>query len=444
MKKKPLLSFWQIWNMSFGFLGVQFGFALQNANISRILSNLGADLSHLSWYWLAAPMMGLIIQPIVGWASDRTWNRLGRRKPYILGGALVSMLAMFIMPNSALVTAWIMPVFFGAIMFALMDGSFNVTFQPFRSLVADMLPDEQRNVGYSVQSLLINAGAVIGSILPYFLTNVLGVQNEAPAGQVPHSVIWSFYIGGSMLILSVLVTVFKTKEYSPAEFREFNPTEDFEKEKHTSFWKTLASMPKTMLQLAVVQLFAWFALYLMWVYTTPAVAQHYWHTPIGDAVSVAYNEAGNWVGIIFGTYSLFAALFSIAIPWLAKKFTRKVVYSFALLAGGLGYISMYLFQNPNFLIISMIGVGIAWAAILSLPFAILSSTLPAQKMGVYLGIFNFTIAGPQILSGLVGGPILKYFFHEHAIYILVLAGISMFLASAMVFFVNDVNAKKNS
>lgn len=435
--KKPHLSYQQIFSLSFGFLGVQFGFALQNANVSRILSTLGADLHNLSLFWLAAPIMGLIIQPIVGWASDRTWNRAGRRKPYILGGALVSMLAMFIMPNSAQFTVWLAPVVFGAVMFALMDGSFNVTFQPFRSLVADMLPNDQRNLGYSVQSLLINTGAVIGSILPYFLTNVLGVENVAPDGQVPRSVIWSFYIGGTVLILSVLVTIFKTREYSPAEFQQYSPPEQEEIKQKTGFWSTLKSMPKTMLQLAVVQLFAWFALYLMWVYTTPAVAQHYWHTAIGDASSEAYNEAGNWVGIIFGTYSLFAALFSIIMPWLAKKFNRKIVYAFALFIGAAGYFSMYFFHNPHHLIVSMIGVGIAWAAILSLPFAILSSALPASKMGVYLGIFNFTIAGPQILSGLLGGPILKHFFSEHAIYILVVAGFSMLLGSISVFFVKD-------
>jgi maltose/moltooligosaccharide transporter len=435
--EKPRLNFWQIWNLSFGFLGVQFGFALQNANVSRILSNLGADLHNLSLFWLAAPVMGLIIQPIVGWASDRTWNRLGRRSPYILGGALVSLLAMFVMPNAAHVTAWIMPVLFGAIMFALMDGSFNVTFQPFRALVADMLPEEQRNLGYSVQSLLINTGAVIGSVLPYFLTNVLGVKNDAPGGQVPPSVIWSFYIGGSVLIISVLVTIFKTKEYSPSEFNRFNYLNVQDKNQKTNFWTTLKSIPKTMIQLAVVQLFAWFALYLMWVYTTPAVAQHYWHTAIGDASSEAYNEAGNWVGIIFGAYSFFAALFSIAMPWLAKITNRKTVYATALFAGFLGYISMYFFNNPNHLFISMAGVGIAWAAILSMPFAILSSALPAHKMGVYMGIFNFTIAGPQIISGLVGGNILKYIFNEQAIYILILAGFSMLLGGIAVFFVKD-------
>jgi maltose/moltooligosaccharide transporter len=325
-----------------------------------------------------------------------------------------------------------------------MDGSFNVTFQPFRALVADMLPDEQRNIGYSIQSFLINAGAVIGSILPYFLTNILGVANEAPEGQVPDSVIWSFYIGGSILILSVLVTVFKTREYPPSEFAEYKNITAEEENSKESFWQTMKSMPKTMVQLAFVQFFAWFALYLMWVYTTPAVAQHFWHTPIGDSISTEYNEAGNWVGIIFGAYSLFAALFSVAMPWLAKKIGRKSVYAGALIAGALGYSSMYLFQNPNWLILSMVGVGIAWAAILSMPFAILSSALPAKKMGVYMGIFNFTIAGPQILSGLLGGFILKYLFDQQAIYILMLAGVSMFLGALMVYFVDDKHELKNN
>lgn len=443
MRQLPKLSFWQIWNISFGFLGVQFGFALQNANASRILSNLGADLHHLPLFWLAAPIMGLIVQPIVGHVSDRTWNRLGRRLPYILGGALVSMLAMFMMPNASMVVAWMAPVLFGAIIFALMDGSFNVTFQPFRALVADMLPDEQRNVGYSIQSFLINAGAVIGSILPYVLTNLMGVSNEAPDGQVPQSVIWSFYIGGAILIISVLVTVFKTKEYPPAEFNEYKNISEAEQQEKQSFWVTLRSMPKTMVQLAVVQFFAWFALYLMWVYTTPAVAQHFWHTPVGDAGSANYNEAGNWVGIIFGAYSLFAALFSIAMPWLAKQWGRKTVYSLALMAGCLGFVSMYFLTNPNHLIVSMIGIGIAWAAILSMPFAILSSALPAKKMGIYMGIFNFTIAGPQIISGLLGGTILKTFFDGQAIYILIVAGVSMLLGAIAVYFVDDIHAKSH-
>lgn len=437
MKKQPLLSFWQIWNLSFGFLGVQFGFALQNANVSRILSSLGADVHALPLFWLAAPIMGLLVQPIVGAASDRTWNRIGRRLPFILGGALVSALAMMFMPNSALVIGFMSPIIFGAVMLALMDGSFNVTFQPFRALVADMLPEDQRNLGYSIQSFLINVGAVIGSILPFVITNIFNVENVAPEGQVPSSVIWSFYIGGSVLIVTVLVTVFRTKEYPPKEFNEYKNITEEEQHEKSNFFKTMMSMPKTMIQLAVVQFFSWFALYLMWVFTTPAVAQHYWGTQVGDASSEAYNLAGNWVGVIFGAYSLFAAIYSVIMPWFAKYTSRKFVYAFSLVCGGIGFVTMYFFNNPNLIIVSMIGIGMAWAAILAMPYAILSSAIPAKKMGVYMGIFNFTIAGPQIVSGILGGVIVKYLFGQQAIMMIVLAGVSMLIGALTVYFVKD-------
>jgi len=446
MRIKPRLNFWQIWNVSFGFLGIQIGFALQSANVSRILSNLGADLHSLSFFWLAAPLMGLIVQPIVGAASDRTWNRFGRRGPYLLGGAIVACFAMWLMPNSAALVSIIPPLVFGAIMFALMDGSFNITMQPFRALVADMVPEEQRTLGYSVQSFLINTGAVVGSILPYFLTNILGVQNTAPSGQVPPSVIWSFYIGGAILLSSVIWTVFRTKEYPPKEYCEQNNL-DFEvwsehrkekksmAEKFKNFIHLFTQMPPIMARLAIVQFFSWFALYLMWVYTTPAIAQHVYGVPIGDSSSDLYQEAGNWVGVLFGAYSLFAAIFSILMTRIARLIGRKATYSLALVLGGLGYLSMYIFNTPNMLIISMVGIGIAWAAILAMPYALLSESLPADKMGVYMGIFNFTIAGPQIISGLVGGTILRNLFDNHAIYILVVCGVSMLLGACSVMFV---------
>ncbi|HPV56508.1 MAG TPA: MFS transporter, partial [Tenuifilaceae bacterium] len=330
MIKKPKLNFWQIWNLSFGFLGVQAGFALQNANVSRILSNLGADLHHLSFFWLLAPIMGLVIQPWVGAASDRTWNRLGRRSPFIFGGAIAAAIGMFFLPNANWAVAIIPPILFGALMFAFMDASFNVTFQPFRSLVADMTPDEQTNQGYSIQTLLINLGAVIGSFLPFVLTNYIGISNTAPEGQVPDSVIWSFYIGGSILLISVLWTVFRTKEYPPKEFAEYQgkTLEEEKAAEHVGFFKTLFSMPKVMGQLAVVQFFSWFALFIMWVYTTPAVSQHIWGTAIGDSTSEAYNEAANWVGVLFGLYSVFAAIFAIFMNKIADKFGRKKTYAF--------------------------------------------------------------------------------------------------------------------
>lgn len=446
MRTKPKLSFWQIWNVSFGFLGIQMGFALQSANVSRILSNLGADLHALPLFWLAAPVMGLIVQPIVGAASDKTWNRFGRRGPYILGGALVATLSMWLMPNASLVVSLIPALVFGALMFALMDGSFNITMQPFRALVADMVSEDQRTLGYSVQSFLINTGAVIGSILPYVLTNMLGVANEAPEGQVPASVIWSFYLGGAILLISVLWTVFRTKEYEPKTYCEQNGldhdtwiNDKNEKKSLTEnisdFFGLMKNMPKTMMQLAIVQFFSWFALYIMWVYTTSAVAQHVWGTTIHDTSSSAYQEAGNWVGIMFGAYSLFAAIFSILMTRIAKAIGRKTTYMVSLLLGGIGYISMFYITTPNALIFSMIGIGIAWAAILAMPYSILSESLPADKMGVYMGIFNFTIAGPQIISGLIGGVILTSLFGNQAIYMMIVCGVSMLLAALAVSFV---------
>ena len=446
--KKRKLSFWEIWNLSFGFLGVQFGFALQNANASRILTSLGADPHDLSFFWLVAPFMGLIVQPVVGAASDKTWTRLGRRSPYILIGAIVSMVAMFFMPNAPLVVkaggAGILA--FGVAMLALMDASFNVTFQPFRALVADMTPDEQRNVGYSVQSFLINVGAVIGSALPFILTWA-GIANEAEAGKVAPSVIWSFYIGGSLLLLSVLVTVFKTKEYPPKEFEALNGITTEDKTKKENFFKLVLNMPKAMKQLALVQLFSWFPLFLMWVYSTTAISQHFFGVPIdfnaehetNPTIRQAFDDAGNWVGICFAVYSLVAALYSVLMPKLIKMSSRKFVFAMSLLLGGMGYISMYFFTNQYQILISMIGVGIAWAAILALPYAILSGSLPAKRMGIYMGLFNLTVVIPQILSGIFGGPILRTFFNGEGIFILVLAGVIMIFGAFAVKFVDDKN-----
>ena len=444
MKKQPRLSFWQIWNLSFGFLGVQFGFALQNANASRILTSLGADPHELSFFWLVAPIMGLIVQPVVGAASDKTWNKLGRRSPYILFGAIVSMLAMFFMPNAPMIVKGGSALIFGVVMLALMDGSFNVTFQPFRALVADMTPEEQRNVGYSIQSFLINVGAVIGSALPFILTAV-GISNDSIGGNVAPSVIWSFYIGGSLLLISVLVTVFKTKEYPPEEFEAYNNITEEDKEKKESFLHLLRNMPTTMKQLSIVQLFSWFPLFLLWVYSTTAISQHYFGVPIdfnaetetNKNILSAFNEAGNWVGMCFAVYSLVAALFSIVMPKLISLTSRKTVYSGALFLGGLGFISSMMFTNQYMLLISMIGIGIAWAGILAMPYTILSGALPAKRMGIYMGLFNLTVVVPQILSGVFGGPILRTFFGGQGIYILVLAGVIMILGSVSVFFVKQ-------
>ena len=469
--KQPVLPFWQVWNVSFGFLGVQFGFALQNANVSRILSDLGADLHSLALFWLVAPVMGLIIQPVVGSASDRTWNRLGRRRPYILAGAFAAGLGMILMPNAPLFVTIMAPMLFGALMLALMDASFNVCFQPFRSLVSDMVPASQRNLGYSVQSLLINIGAVIGSILPFVLTNVAGLNNTASPGQVAPSVIWAFYIGATVLLGSVLWTVFRTKEYAPSDYARYKglQTDSEDKTEKTGFFKLVATMPATMKQLAVVQFFSWFALYIMWVYTMPAITQHIWGVDkqwfdpafIAAAGSVpadviaAKGAAGDWVGILFATYSVFAAVFSVFLARLADTFGRKTVYASSLVLGGLGYISFLISgdispvhvnlfitdvtvpQGAVNLVFPMIGVGIAWAAILAMPYAMLAGALPADKTGVYMGIFNFTVAIPQIVAGLTAGWILSRVFENTAINIIVVAGVSMLCAAVAVFFVKE-------
>lgn len=426
-QKKPLLSFWQIWNMSFGFLGVQIGYSLQNANTSRILSAIGADVHHLSYFWLAAPLAGLFVQPIVGLSSDKTWTRLGRRIPFILGGAIVSALAMFFMPNSEHFAQLFPAVFFGAMMLLFMDVSFNVTMQPFRALVSDMVDESQRNKGYSIQSFLINVGAVFGSLLPFLLT-WWGIANEPEAGQkVAPTVIWSFYIGGAVLLASVLWTSFRTKEYPPEEYAKYNNLEEKENEnpEKVSFFTLIKNVPNAMKQLAVTQFFSWFALFLMWVYTTQGIAQNIWGTT--DATSNAFNEAGNWTGVIFAAYSVFAALFSLVITPLANKYGRRNVYVVSLILGGLGLLSMLFIKDKNLLFLPMIGVGIAWAAILALPYAILSSKLPAKQTGVYMGIFNATITIPQIAAGLLGGVLLSA-LGGTAINMLALAGVSMAVA----------------
>ena len=426
-QKKPLLSFWQIWNMSFGFLGVQIGYSLQNANTSRILSAIGADVHHLSYFWLAAPLAGLFVQPIVGLSSDKTWTRLGRRIPFILGGAIVSALAMFFMPNSEHFAQLFPAVFFGAMMLLFMDVSFNVTMQPFRALVSDMVDESQRNKGYSIQSFLINVGAVFGSLLPFLLT-WWGIANEPEAGQkVAPTVIWSFYIGGAVLLASVLWTSFRTKEYPPEEYAKYNNLEEKENEnpEKVSFFTLIKNVPNAMKQLAVTQFFSWFALFLMWVYTTQGIAQNIWGTT--DATSNAFNEAGNWTGVIFAAYSVFAALFSLVITPLADKYGRRNVYVVSLILGGLGLLSILFIKDKNLLFLPMIGVGIAWAAILALPYAILSSKLPAKQTGVYMGIFNATITIPQIAAGLLGGVLLSA-LGGTAINMVALAGVSMAVA----------------
>jgi maltose/moltooligosaccharide transporter len=439
--QKPRLSFWQIFNMSFGFLGIQFGFALQTGNASRILQTFGADVEHLSWFWLAAPITGMIVQPIIGHYSDRTWTKLGRRRPYFLTGAILSGLALFFMPNSSMLAAIIPPIVVGAGMLMIMDASFNVAMEPFRALVADNLPDSKHNDGFSMQTCLIGVGAVVGSWLPYVFANWLGIAKTAAPGHVPNNLLYSFYAGGLVLIASILWTVIKTKEYPPEEYAKFHEEEtEAEKVKRGGIAEIihdLANMPKTMKQLGVVQFFSWFALFSMWVFTTPAIVDHVYHIKAGDTSSVAYNNAGNWVGVLFGIYNAVSAVYALMLPRIVRKTSRKKTPAFSLAMGGLGLVSIFFIKSDYWLILPMIGIGLAWGSILAMPYAILSSSIPARKIGVYMGIFNFFITFPQIVNGVIGGPIVKYFYNGHAIYALVMAGVFMFLAAISVLFVQD-------
>ena len=337
MKSKPRLSFWQIWNMSVGFLGIQFGFALQNANASRILLTFGADLHHLSWFWLVAPITGMIVQPIIGYFSDKTWNRLGRRRPYFLAGAMLASAALIMMPNAPHLANFIAPMFIGGGLLMIMDASFNISMEPFRALVADKLPDEQHTLGFSVQTVLIGIGAVVGSWLPYILGNWMGIPKEASGeGLVPPNVVYSFYFGAAVLIATIIWTIASTKEYPP----EFYEDEEKEEEKTKGI-----KIPKKMWQLLLVQFFSWFALFSMWVYTTPAVAEHFYGT--SDPNSAAYQDAGNWVGILFGIYNGVSAIVALMLPYVAKFITRRLTHLAALTLGGLSFLSFALIQRSG-------------------------------------------------------------------------------------------------
>lgn len=438
--QKPRLSFVQLINMSFGFLGIQFGFALQNGNASRILQTFGADVEHLSLFWLAAPITGMIVQPIIGHYSDNTWTRLGRRRPYFLAGAVLAAFALIFMPNSAFLAAALPPIMIGAGMLMIMDASFNVAMEPFRALVADNLPDSQRSAGFSVQTFLIGIGAVLGSWLPYFLTEYFGVSKTAAAGQVPDNVVYSFYTGAFILVATLVWTVVTTKEYSPEEYDKFHPEEKSEIEKKgvLAIFTDFSKMPRTMAQLGLVQFFSWFALFSMWVFSTPAIAQHIYHVAPGDTSSVQFADAANWVGILFGIYNGVSALYALFLPSIARLTSRKIAHAFSLTAGGAGLLSIYFITDPNWLILSMVGIGLAWGSILAMPYAILSGSIPAKKMGVYMGIFNLFITFPQIVNGFFGGMMVKGFFNGEAIYALVIAGIFMLCGAISVLYVQDL------
>jgi maltose/moltooligosaccharide transporter len=427
MGKRPRLTFGQIWNMSFGFMGIQFGFALQNGNASRILLTFGADVHNLSWFWLVAPITGMIIQPIIGFMSDKTWNRLGRRRPYFLVGAILTSIALILMPNAPHLASFIAPMFIGGGLLMIMDASINISMEPFRALVADKLPEEQHTLGFSVQTLLIGIGAVVGSWLPYMLGNWMGVSMNADGvGLVPDNVTYSFYFGAFVLLATILWTIFTTSEYPPDELVKTAEVE----EKPKKFF-----IPPIMIKLLLVQFFSWFALFSMWVYTTPAVAMRFYGTT--DPNSPAFQEAGNWVGILFGVYNGVSAIIALSLPLIAKRLTKKITHSIALFIGGVSLLSFLIFNDPHLLIIPMIGIGIAWGSILAMPYAMLASSIPPKRMGVYMGLFNMSITIPQIVSGVLSGLILKYFFADNPILCIVMAGASMFLGAIAALFIKE-------
>ncbi len=495
--KKPELSFWQIWNMSFGFLGIQFGFALQNANVSRIFETLGANIDDIPILWVAAPVTGLIVQPIIGYMSDRTWNNWGRRRPYFLVGAVFATAALFIMPNSPVL--WV-----AAGMLWIMDASINISMEPFRAFVGDNLPDEQRTTGFAMQSFFIGVGAVVASMLPWMLTNWFAIGNQAPEGVISDSVKWSFYIGGGIFLLAILWTVFRSFEYPPEKLAAFEGAEEhsaaeeisleerdrtvnqmnkfgliflgvgallnvwfisqslkkdlyilsiglvltgvlfliasfLRKNQNESGFTTIMSdllnMPKTMKQLAYVQFFSWFALFSMWIYTTAAVTSHIYGS--SDTTSATYNEGADWVGVCFAVYNGIAALAAFLLPIMARKTSRKTTHAICLVMGAIGLASIFFVKNPSLLLASMIGIGFAWTSILSMPYAILTGSLPANKMGYYMGVFNFFIVIPQILASAVLGFIISRFFENDAINAMLIGGVSFVIAAGLTMFVDD-------
>ena len=483
MSSKPQLSFWQIWNMCFGFLGIQFGFALQNANASRIFETLGASMEAVPGLWIAAPLTGLLVQPLVGHCSDRTWTRWGRRRPFFMIGAVLSALALLLMPASP--TLWI-----AAGTLWVLDASINVSMEPFRAFVGDQLAPRQRPAGYAMQSFFIGVGAIVASLLPYLLAR-WGVANTAAPGQVPDTVRYAFWFGAAVLLLAIAWTVWRSREYSPAELAAFDDAQPTVQQRELvaggkpSRWQAggwlllgvvlavlitrahgdrmlyvlaglcaayglllglarrlpgthllasivgdLRAMPLTMRRLAWVQFFSWFALFAMWIYTTAAVAGT--HFGASDPQSAAYNEGANWVGVLFGAYNGFAALAALLIPLMVRALGLRGSHLLNLWLGGAGLVSMMFIDDPKWLLLSMLGVGFAWASILSLPYALLSDSVPAAKMGVYMGIFNFFIVIPQLVAASALGFALRTWLGGVPMHVLVLGGCSLFVAGVCV------------
>jgi maltose/moltooligosaccharide transporter len=433
---KHRLTFRQIINMSFGFFGIQFGFALQNANVSRIFQTLGAEIDKIGFLWIAAPLTGLLVQPIIGYMSDRTWHRKwGRRRPFFFIGAVLASIALFLMPQSTML--WM-----AAVLLWVLDASINISMEPFRAFVGDKLTSAQRTTGFATQTFFIGLGAVIASLLPYIFTNVFHISNTAPEGQIGDSVKYSFYIGALIFFLSVLWTVISSDELPPENIEEWKQEKAQSKGLVIAIkeiTKGIFSMPKTMGQLAIVQFFTWVGFYCMWLYSTPAIAQNAYGTI--DATSKAYQDAGDWVGVMFTVYSGISAVAAFLLPLLAQKIRRKYTHMICLIIGGVGLVSMIYIQSPQMLLVPMIAIGVAWASTLTMPYAILAGALPPAKMGFYMGVFNFFIVIPQLVASFVMGFVIKDIFHEQAIYALVIGGICMAIGGIMNFIVVDKDEK---
>ncbi len=428
MLKKPELSFWQMWNLSFGFFGVQIAYALQSANISRIFATLGADPHDLSFFWILPPLMGMVVQPLVGTWSDKTWCRWGRRKPYLYIGALVAVAVMAFLPNAGSLGLTVkMAMVFGLVMLMLLDTSINMAMQPFKMMVGDMVNERQKAQAYSIQSMLCNAGSLVGYLFPYIFTWI-GIQSVAPKGVIPDSVIYSFYVGAAILILCVLYTGATVKEMNPEEYAAFHgiKPEEEKKEEQKGLVHLLLHAPKAFWQIGLVQFFSWVGFLYMWTYTNGAIAETIWQTT--DTASKAYQAAGDWVGVLFAVQAIGSIVWAMVLPLFKHA---KMGYAVSLVIGGLGFISTYFIHDQHLLFVSYLLIGCGWAAMLAMPFALLTNALTGGSMGAYLGLFNCTICLPQIIAALVGGLLLKLVGGEQAM-MLVVAGLSLLLGAVAV------------
>ena len=445
MGVKRNLSFRQLFNLSFGFFGVQIAYALQSANISRIFATLGADPHQLSFFWVLPPLMGMIVQPLVGKYSDKTWNRLGRRKPYLIVGALIAVAVMLLLPNAgnftftqSLFLGLNAAMWFGLFSLMFLDTSINIAMQPFKMMVGDMVNEEQKGLAYSIQSFLCNAGSLAGYIFPILFTWV-GIANTAPEGVVPDSVKWSFYIGAAILMLCVLYTFVTVKELNPEEYAEFHglDTKKDEKKEEAGFIKLLINAPSTFWTVGLVQFFCWAAFLFMWTYSNGAIATQCFGWDGANTADNAFQNAGNWVGVCFAIQAVGSMLWALVMPTLEKYFHNKGAYAISLIVGALGFISTLFVNNQYVLLVSYAFIGAAWAAMLAVPFTILTNSLKGDNMGYYLGLFNCTICLPQIVAALIGGSILKYICAGSQVGMLAAAGVLLILGAMSVVLIKE-------